>query len=295
MKILNYGSLNIDKVFSVDHIVHPGETIHSSCIELFAGGKGANQSVAMSKAGLDVWHSGKIGEDGRWLLQILRDAGVRIENISVYAGSTGHAYIQLAADGNNSIILEGGGNQCITKEEIDHTLSFFSSGDYLVLQNEINDVPYIMERGRERDMKICLNPAPIGREVENWPLNLVDILILNEIEARTLCGIDGTYKEVLDRLMRRYPAVEIVMTVGPDGSYCGCGQREFFLHVPCCLDYGPVADTTAAGDTYLGYYLASKISGLSVKESMERASSAAAITVSRKGAMETIPHWKEVF
>ncbi len=295
MKILNYGSLNIDKVFSVDHIVLPGETIRSSCIELFAGGKGANQSVAMSRAGLDVWQAGKIGEDGRWLLRILREAGVGTENIFEYEGPTGHAYIQLAADGNNSIILEGGGNQCVTREEIDHTLGLFSSGDYLVLQNEINDVPYIMERGRERGMKICLNPAPIDREVENWPLNLVDILILNEIEARTLCGIDGTYDEVLGRLMKKYPAAEIVMTVGLNGSYCGCGQLEFFLHTPCCQDYGQAVDTTAAGDTYLGYYLASRISGFPVKESMERASAAAAITVSRKGAMETIPHWEEVF
>lgn len=295
MKILNYGSLNIDEVFSVDHIVRPGETIHSTGTELFAGGKGANQSVAMARAGLDVWQAGKIGEDGRCLLKILRDSGVGTENISEYNGPTGHAYIQLASDGNNSIILEGGGNQCITRAEVDHTLGFFSSGDYLVLQNEINDVPYIMERGRQKGMKICLNPAPIENEVEQWPLHLVDILILNEIEARSLCGIDGTYEEVLGRLMKKYPAVEIVMTVGLDGSYCGCGQLEFFLHTPCCQDYGQAVDTTAAGDTYLGYYLVSRISGFLVKESMERAAAAAAITVSRKGAMETIPHREEVF
>jgi len=295
MKILNYGSLNIDKVFSVDHIVRPGETIHSTNIELFAGGKGANQSVALSRAGLDVWHAGKIGEDGRWLLKILGDAGVRTENISVYDGSTGHAYIQLDLDGNNSIILEGGGNQCISRAEIDHTLSLFSSGDYLVLQNEINDVPYIMERSRGRGMKICLNPAPIEREVKDWPLDLVDIMILNEIEAKTLCGIEGEYEEVLDSLVKRYPYAEIVMTVGPDGSYCGCGQSGLFLHVPVSEKSGPVVDTTAAGDTYLGYYLASRIAGLPVKESMERASFAAAITVSRKGAMETIPDHTALF
>jgi len=295
MKILNYGSLNIDKVFAVDHIVRPGETINSGMIELFAGGKGANQSVALSRAGLDVWHGGKIGEDGRWLLKILEEAGVRTEYISIYEGSTGHAYIQLSADGNNSIILEGGGNRQITREDIDRTLHFFTPGDYLVLQNEINDIPYIMKQGHSRGMKICLNPAPFEEEIENWPLDLVDTLVVNEIEAKALSREQGGYEEILNALMRKHPEIHIVMTVGADGAYYGCKHDNSFYYSPAPRTPKPVVDTTAAGDTFLGYYLASRIFGFSIEEAMERASRAAAYTISRKGAMHTIPLREELF
>jgi len=290
MKILNYGSMNIDIVYSVPHIVRPGETISSNRVQQFAGGKGANQSVALAKAGAEIWHAGKIGEDGDWLLGKLNSYGVKTDLIRKYEGSTGQAIIQVTAEAENSIILYGGGNQNIKKEEILETFSHFEEGDYLVLQNEINHMPLIIETARNKGMKICLNPAPFDDSINSWPLNLVDILIVNELEAEGLAGIKGSFEEILDHLTKQYANMDIVMTVGEAGAYYG--RNEIREHMPIIKT--KAVDTTAAGDTFLGFYLASRIDGLDVKESMKRASRASSITVSRPGAMDSIPVVSEI-
>ncbi|MBN2657685.1 MAG: ribokinase [Spirochaetales bacterium] len=291
MKILNFGSLNIDLVFRVDHIILPGETLSGGDVEYFAGGKGANQSVALSKAGAEVYHGGKIGEDGRWLLEKLNASGVNTDFVKVYDGPSGQAIIQLTPQGENSIILSAGGNRKIEESDIDDTLSFFGQGDYLVLQNEINGTESIIRKASDKGMKICINPAPFDTSILSWPLDLVDILIVNEHEGAGMAGSSGSYDEILNRLSVSYPGVEILMTAGTDGAYYGYDSRR--IHVPATKV--TAVDTTAAGDTFLGYYLASRLAGDGVRESMARASKAASITVTRPGAMDSIPFRKEIF
>ena len=290
MKILNYGSMNIDIVYSVPHIVRPGETISSSKVQQFAGGKGANQSVAMAKAGAEVWHAGKIGEDGNWLPGKLNSYGVRTDLVRKYNGPTGQAIIQVTPQAENSIILFGGGNQNMLADEIDETFTHFTEGDYLVLQNEINLTPHIIRAARGKGMKICLNPAPFDDSINSWPLELVDILIVNELEAEGLAGIKGSYEEILNSLTKTFKDTDIIMTVGEGGAYYG--RNEIRIHQE--ITKTTPLDTTAAGDTFLGYYLASRIAGFEVKESMERASRASSITVSRDGAMDSIPVVSEI-
>jgi len=290
MKILNYGSMNIDIVYSVPHIVRPGETISSAKVQQFAGGKGANQSVAMAKAGAEVWHAGKIGTDGKWLLEKLKTYGVKTDLIRQSAGTTGQAIIQVTPEAENSIILYGGGNQNIREEEIEETFSHFEKGDYLVLQNEINLTPHIIRTAHEKGMKICLNPAPFDDSINSWPLELVDILIVNELEAEGLAGIKGSFEEVLTALTSKFEDTEIIMTVGEAGAYFGRNHER--AHI--AIIKTTAVDTTAAGDTFLGYFLASKIAGFDVKESMRRATKASSITVSRPGAMDSIPLVSEI-
>jgi len=290
VKILNYGSLNIDLVFQVDHIILPGETLAGGDPESFAGGKGANQSVALSKAGAEVFHSGKIGDDGRWLLEKLTAFAVNTDFIRRYDGPTGQAIIQLTPRGENSIILSAGGNRKIESQEIDETLAHFSPGDYLVLQNEINGTEEIIRKAHNRGMKICINPAPFDSSILSWPLELVDILIVNEHEGAGLAGMEGSFEEILDKLTSLYPGKEIVMTAGVEGAYYGCDDTR--IHVPSVKV--KAVDTTAAGDTFLGYYLATRIGGAEVKEAMERASQASSLTVSRPGAMDSIPFKSEL-
>lgn len=290
MKILNFGSLNIDLVYHVDHIVLPGETLSGGDVQHFAGGKGANQSAALSKAGADVYHAGKIGGDGQWLLEKLNRYGVNTEYVKIYEGSTGHAIIQITPEGQNSIILSGGGNRRIEEADIDETLSKFDKGDYLVLQNEINGTENIIRKAHARGLIICLNPAPFDRSILTWPLELVDVLIVNEHEAAGLAGLEGSFDEILNKLTADFPGQEILMTVGEQGSLFGKDQERFGAGVTSVS----VVDTTAAGDTFMGYYLASRIKGITVKESMELASRASAITVSRPGAMDSIPYASEL-
>jgi ribokinase len=301
MKILVFGSLNIDLTFLVDHIVRPGETISSGSLIKSAGGKGANQAAALAKAGAQVYMAGKVGQDGRFLLSLLESYGVNIRHVFMYEGETGQAIIQLDRKSQNSIVLFGGGNVAITVNEIDRVLAEFGCGDLIVLQNEIVHTGRIMERAKKRGLKICLNPSPYDEKIEALPLELADILFVNEIEGAAMAGLEagssgpaalpGTLSLAVDRLTGRFPATEIILTAGKDGAYYGCGkQREKSEIVDA-----PVVDTTGAGDTFTGYFLAARYKGHTLTEALAIASKAASIAVSRKGAMEAMPFAQEVF
>ncbi|AEC02464.1 ribokinase [Parasphaerochaeta coccoides] len=293
MKVLNFGSLNIDKVYAVPHIVVPGETISSTGYSQGAGGKGANQSTAMAKAGLNVFHAGKIGSDGLWLIDTLSSYGVDTSLIMRDGSVTGQAIIQVAADGQNSIVLFPGANHEITTNEIDDVLSHFGSGDLLVLQNEILNLGYVIEEAKKREMMVCFNAAPYGDNVHALPLCKLDFLVVNEIEGAGIAGLmpGGEFPVLARHLARLYPQTEIVLTVGAAGAYYAF--RDELFHAPI-ID-APVVDTTGAGDTFLGYFLASRLKGMDMSQSLHMASVASALSVSRAGAGVSIPYAWEVF
>ncbi len=301
MRILNFGSLNIDLVYRVPHIVRPGETIASRSFETFAGGKGANQSVALGRAGAPVWHAGRIGGDGRWLLDKLRGAGVDTSLTEVGDEATGCAVIQVDDEGQNAIFLNAGANHRITSEQIDTALGRFGRGDMLLLQNEINDGPCILEHGKARGMTVCLNPAPFGPELLDWPLDSVDLLIVNTAEAAGLAGEsdsddvdDAAANPLLASMRRRLPRAELVLTRGSKGvSWCGPdADPAAALHLPA--QAVKAVDTTAAGDTFIGYFLAGVAAGLDRPTALGRAQRAAALCVTRPGAMDSIPTRDEI-
>lgn len=292
MKILNFGSLNIDNVYQVDHFVRKGETISSKSLTLFSGGKGLNQSVALGRAGAKVWHAGSIGEDGLFLLETLQAAGVNVSCVRVLEeGKTGNAIIQNDAEGDNCILLYGGANQEITREQIDETLSHFSAEDFLVLQNEVNELPYLVQKAHEKGMRIVLNPSPMDEKVFEINLSFVDLFLLNELEAAELTRGTGTEPaKMLALLQRKFPSACFVLTLGPQGAYYADAKQTIWQEIYPAK----VVDTTAAGDTFTGYFLAAILEGKSVKASLELAAKAAAIAVSRPGAAPSIPKLDEV-
>lgn len=295
MRVLCFGSLNIDYTYQVDHFVKKGETLSSDALHVFSGGKGLNQSIALAKAGVDTYHAGAVGEDGRFLLEQLRDAGVDTACVAVLEDiRSGNAIIQNDKEGDNCILLYGGANQAITKKQVDAVIERFGEGDFIVLQNEINELAYIMERAHERKMRTVLNPSPMNEKILKLPLQYVDYFLLNEIEAGQILGEDtsGGYdgKELAEKLLGKFPSAAIVLTMGGDGSVYMDGKETVLQPV-----YKVQAvDTTAAGDTFTGFLIGGIIRGLSVKESMDMASKAAAIAVTRKGAAPSIPLLKEV-
>lgn len=131
MKVLNFGSLNLDLVYAMDHIVRGGETFSADRLDKFPGGKGLNQSVALAKAGAEVYHAGNIGADGGLLMDTLKNAGVHTEHVRVLEGSSGHAVIQVDRRGENAILLFTGANGCVTPEQIDNVLDHFPPGTTL--------------------------------------------------------------------------------------------------------------------------------------------------------------------
>lgn len=301
MKILNFGSLNIDYVYRLDHIVKKGETISSESLNVYSGGKGLNQSVALGKAGAEVYHAGAIGEDGKFLTEVLRAAGVNTDHIKVLTEvRTGNAIIQNDKEGDNCIILYGGANQAITEEYVDSVLSDFGKGDYIILQNEINNMDYIVKKAHDAGMKTVLNPSPMNEKILKLPLEYIDYFILNEIEAAQILGLseseaaepDG--EKLIKMLGEKYPGACIVLTLGAAGSVYTDGS----VVIKQPIFKVKTVDTTAAGDTFTGYFF-SEITkngndGESVKEAMKKAAAASAIAVSRPGAAPSIPEPDEV-
>ena len=266
MKVLNYGSLNIDNVYSVDHFVRGGETLSSSKMEIFSGGKGLNQSIALAKSGAEVWHAGAVGEnDGEFLLEMMKDAGVNVSLVSHVEGKTGHAIIQRDGDGQNCILLYGGANQKITREQVDQAMEHFQAGDFLILQNEINEIAYIMEKAHEKGMKIVLNPSPMDEKIGGYPLEYVDYFLLNEIEAGDICREQGEGEELLRKLSAMFPKAKIVLTLGGDGSMYKDG--DLVLKQP--IYRVPVVDTTAAGDTFTGFFIGGLMQGEDPKTALD--------------------------
>lgn len=298
MKALNYGSLNIDFVYNVEHFVRSSETISSQSMAIFAGGKGLNQSVALAKSGIDTWHAGNIGEDGEFLAEILQKAGAHTDFITRLPGRNGHAIIQKQPNGQNCILLYGGSNMQNTRIQVDEVLSHFEKGDYLILQNEINEIAYIMERAHEKGMIIVLNPSPMDEKIFTYPLEYVDYFLLNEIEAKDLTGFDVCTEkggietdELLDAVFSHFPNSRVVLTLGEYGSIYKDEKHK--IHQP--IVKVPVVDTTAAGDTFTGFFIGSIAKGLSPKEAMQIAAKASAIAVSRQGAAPSIPELNEVY
>ncbi len=293
MKVLSFGSLNIDYTYKVDHFVQKGETLSSESLQVFSGGKGLNQSIALAKAGAEVYHAGAVGEDGMFLLKMLQDAGVDITCTKILTDvRTGNAIIQNDKDGDNCILLYGGANQAITKEQIDEVIAKFGAGDYLVLQNEINELDYLMTKAHEAGLKIVLNPSPMNEKIPALPLQFVDYLLLNEVEATQILNwkSEDDMDVLAAALAEKYPNAAIVLTIGSAGSIFTNGDKQF--RQPAFRV--KAVDTTAAGDTFSGYFIAGLLNGLSEEKAMERASKAAAIAVTRLGAAPSIPTPDEV-
>ena len=289
MRVLNFGSLNLDLVYQMDHLIRGGETFAADRLDKFPGGKGLNQSVALARAGAQVYHAGNIGTDGELLTSTLVNAGVRTEFLRVLDMPSGHAVIQVDRSGENAIILFGGANVCVTPEQIDDVLSNFAAGDYLVLQNEINLVGRIMEKASAIGMKIVLNPSPMDDRIKELPLDKVDIFLLNEIEGGQITG-ESEPDRILDSLQERFSGAQVVLTLGGAGSvYMGGGQR-----LRQAIYKVDAVDTTAAGDTFTGFFISALLRGLQPAQALDVAARASAIAVSRPGAAPSIPTWDEV-
>jgi ribokinase len=393
MSVLNFGSLNIDHVYRLDSIVRPGETVSTSSYQVFAGGKGANQSAALARAEAMVTHAGRLGADGRWLAEKLYRAGVLTRHIEIDDQKpSGHAVIQVDSKGQNAIFLFPGTNRQISDSQIAKVLDDCEPGTVVLLQNEINSIGKIIDEAHARGLWVTFNPAPMTPQVLTYPLEKVDLLIVNQTEAQGLAGLPESTADIdtLAALAKKFPLAEIIMTLGADGVYYQRGTRPIPMPIGLGDDAPPISvntrpntppsfspksdqgmdlgvllveravitprqlmaaiitqakaqpllaledivwkmglaphqtvslataaqrglshyditqpihipaskidvvDTTAAGDTLIGYFLAFKLEGKSIEDALTLASKAAGICCSRHGAMDAIPTRAEV-
>ena len=288
-RILNFGSCNLDYVYTLDHIVTAGETEASTGLSIFPGGKGLNQSIAAARAGAKVYHAGCIGEDGLLLQSVLRGSGVDVSFLRISEGRSGHAIIQVAGSGENSIVLYQGANVSFTEEQIDGFLESFGKDDILLVQNETNLVSYAVDKAYEKGMTVALTPSPFNENIKSIDLSKLSYLLLNEIEIMELSGATDTEAAVIS-LLNKYPNLKIMLTLGSRG--CTYRDTELSLFHPAFSV--KAVDTTGAGDTFAGYFITGISEGMTCADAMRLASAAAALAVSEKGAATSIPRRRDV-
>ena len=300
MTVYNFGSINVDHVYRVPHLVRPGETLASASLETVLGGKGANQSVALARAGAAVRHVGRIGEADAGLLDTLLEAGVDCARIDRVPGTSGHAIIQVDDAGENAIVLHGGANLGFDGAALAGALDGAREGDWLLAQNECDALDAAFAAARERGMRIAFNPAPMHASVAALPLDGLDLLVVNETEALELAAAlagkgtagaaEGDVPGAVEALAARLPEVALVVTLGARGAELVRGGTRTRSPAPEV----DAVDTTGAGDTFVGYLLAALVDGADEAGALARACVAGALAATRAGATPSIPTAAEV-
>jgi len=289
MKILVFGSTNIDHNYQMEHIARPKETVTSLGYEIHPGGKGLNQAIAFAKTGQHVYLAAVVGNDAGMLLDVMEKYDVDTRYLKKINAPNGHAIIQIDKNGENSIFLYPGTNSSITHEYVDRVLNGFEKGDFIILQNEINRQDYIIEKAYEKGMVILMNPSPCDDSLKDLPLEKVSYFFINEVEGAILTG-ESAPEKILDRMNELYPESRVVLTLGADGS---CYKyRDHY----CSQAIFPVKaiDTVGAGDTFMGYFSYGLSQGYTPEECLLLATKASSITVTRKGAADSIPTLAEI-
>ncbi len=290
MAVFNFGSINIDHVYSVPHFVQPGETLSSSSYQTLLGGKGANQSVALAKANNQVFHVGAVGIADSGFIAQMKDASVNCDFIREMSDvASGHAIIQVTPDAQNSIILFGGANQCISDDHIASALATAKPNDWVLIQNETNAIDKIITEAHTRQLRIAFNPAPMTESVKQLPLDKLTLLVVNEIEAEQLTG-ENNLEAIKRSLKTTYPNTKVVLTLGKAGVWFFEADNEEF----CAAFNVKAVDTTAAGDTFIGFFLAAYQANKSIAEVLKYACAASALAVMKAGAAPSIPSADEV-
>ena len=288
-RILNFGSLNLDQVYRVDAFVQPGETKSSRSLETHCGGKGLNQSIAASRAGAEVWHAGLIGCDGDMLFEKLLESGVNCSLLEHSGAVSGHAIIQVDNHGQNCILLYGGTNQALTEDAIDRALAAFGSEGLVLVQNETNLVGTIIERAHKKGLQVAINASPMDEKILSYPLEMVDWLVVNEIEGAAIanCALEV---DILPKLKQLYPKMNVLLTLGKRGAICIRGEEQAKTGIYSVK----VVDTTAAGDTFLGYFLTQALDHKSLTDALSLATAASSLCVQVMGASDSVPLRKDV-
>ena len=173
---------------------------------------------------------------------------------------------------------------------IDSIAASLKGDEIILFQNEISEIAYAMNKVKNAGCKIAFNPAPMNKKVIGYPIELVDIFFVNALEGKEMFGSDIP-ETIAGNCVMKFPTAEIVLTLGAKGALYAKGSKRIYVEAAKPDD---VLDTTAAGDTFIGYYLACTDNGMPTKEALHTASKAAAITVSKKGTAVSIPDMDDV-
>ncbi len=289
MQIYNYGSINIDHIYRVPHLVQPGETLASHSYQQVLGGKGANQSIALANAGANVRHLGRYHPNDAALLDNLRHAGADLSLLQTTDTPSGHAIIQVDDQAENAIVLYAGANHSFRADELAGLLADAQPGDWLLLQNECSCTADMIHTAVEAGLQVAFNPAPMTPAVAQLPLDKLSVLFVNQVEVMQLLATDSPQPLDLNalatQLQQRLPETEVVITLGAAGA---CHVYHGKVRSVAAWKVNAM-DTTGAGDTFIGYYLQAIAGNNTVETALQLGCAAAALCVQQMGASSSIP------
>lgn len=290
--IYNFGSINIDHTYRVAYFVRPGETLESGDYNIGLGGKGVNQSLAIARAKGAVSHWGRVSSIDAWVAHELESAGVGVKDIELTTEPSGHAMIQIDSCGENAILLFAGANHGFTQERVTALIAQTEPGDTILIQNECNGLDQLIPLAVNHGCKVIFNPAPMTSKVSSLPLEQCELLFFNRTEAAALLDmpVASSSADLLRRCKETLGDVEVVLTLGSAGAWYQSNSGTLFQ---AALKVKAI-DTTAAGDTFVGYFLAARQAGLTPSQCLQRATAAAALAVQKLGAASSIPTAEDV-
>lgn len=285
MAVFNLASINADLFYQVPHLLAPGETLASTDHSRGLGGKGANMSVAIARAASRVVHIGAVGADGRWAVERLLEYGVDTRHINEIDVPTGHAVIMVDDHGENAILLFPGANRAITETHIEVALTQAREADTFLFQNETSAQTEGAKLASAKGMRVVYAAAPFDAQAIKAVLPMLDILVMNAVEAQQLT-------DALGETLADLPVRDVVVTLGGDGCRwlnTDEGTDKTFPAIPVA----PV-DTTGAGDTFTGFLIAALDRGLPMEQAISLGQQAGAIMVTRHGTADVIPDLKDI-
>ncbi len=285
MAVFNLGSINADLFYQVPHLLAPGETLASTQHSRGLGGKGANMSVAIARAAARAVHIGAVGADGRWAVERLLEYGVDTRNIVELDVPTGHAVIMVDDQGENAILLFPGANRALTETHIASALMAATEADTFVFQNETSAQIESATLASAKGMRVVYAAAPFDAQAVEAVLPMLDILVMNAVEAQQLT-------DALGMTLAALPVRDVIVTLGGEGCRwinTDAGTDQMFPAIPVT----PV-DTTGAGDTFTGFLVAGLDRGLPMEQAISLGQQAGAIMVTRHGTADVIPDLKDI-
>lgn len=299
-KILVVGSINEDITLHMKKLPLPGETVIANDFDTSLGGKGCNQAVAAARIGGEVSFIGAVGskKSDDEILELLEKDGINTSGIARLETNTGSAYITIDEDAENSIIVYPGANFEITKDHLHANEELFIESDYCLLQLEVpmDIIRETLKLCDKHGVKVILNPAPYNDDVDDEILSKVDFYIPNQTEFLQTVKADTQTEYDIDWYItegEKFAAkhnLSLVITLGKDGSILI--KDNGVVRIPVFKT--TAVDTTAAGDSFIGGFLATLSKGESIVDSLTKGSKVASITISRKGAIKAIPHLSEL-
>lgn len=289
-RIVVFGSISYDRTLHLPRLPQAGQGVMATAVTHSVGGKGANVSVAAARAGAHVELVSAVGGDGDRALRELAAAGVHTHRVARMPElGTAEVVIHLATDQSEFGITVPGADRHVSTHALDAAIDQCRGGHIGYLDGMVNDGARVIRGMARRGAPLVVNPSPVHPDVAEWPMQHAAVIMLNQGEATTLSGQQDAQAQ-LDALHARYPGPGIVLTLGPGGAWWS--QRGVRQHIPTV----PVSavDSTAAGDTFAGYFLAGLAEGREPQQALQQASRAAALCVTRHGSLHSIPTRLEV-